>query len=596
MTWNKLSILGIAACLGSFAGCDDEVTVTFNPDAAVTLDGATDVAVTPRDTAADTGGDAMTTLYQRLGGAAGINVVVTDFVVNRVLQNPKINGYFLNSTVDGGNVIRCLKLQLGNATGGPEMYPATGCRDMKKSHAGLGISKIDFDDLVADLVAALNAANVAPGDIGAIRGALLPMQADIVEDPANNITVYQRLGRKPAIAAVIEKFVGRVAGDIRINGFFGTTALPRLKTCLTRQVAGIDGPVKYGQEVDTDATKPGAEPGVSKMAVCKDMLTVHKGLAKPAAVGAGAPILKEDFDALVDDLDKTFSMDFPTVPAADVNLIKSKLAPMCSDIVAGPGCGGTAYGLTSDSKLVTFDVAPPATGTTPITVSAPIAITGLAASETLYSITVRPVDGKLFGLGNTSRIYVINPTTGAATVVGTAALSPVLSGSYFGFDFNPTVDKIRIVSDTETNFRADPVTGMVLPAPPAPGVADVPLTPAGNVVAVAYTNSFAASMKTTLYGIDTSTPTAPKLIRIGGIEAAPSPNAGNVVDVGPLGVATTANSCIDIRKAMTFAYAVLETTAGKSTLYTVNLTTGAATKVADLGVTPVLLRSIALAQ
>lgn len=254
-----------------------------------------------------------------------------------------------------------------------------------------------------------------------------------------------------------------------------------------------------------------------------------------------------------------------------------------------------AYGLTTDGKLITFDVTPPP-GASPIIVKTPTAITGLAATEVLYSITVRPKDGRLYGLGSTSRIYLINPDTAVATVVGTAPLSPALNGTTFGFDFNPTVDKIRVVSETESNFRADPDTGAVLPAPAAPGVPDVALTPAGNVVAVAYTNSFAGSTKTTLYGIDTTTPAAPKLIRIGGVETAPSPNAGNVVDVGPLGVASSNNTGIDIHKSMTFAYAVLEASPGKSSLYTVNLTSGAATKVGDIGATAVALRSFALAQ
>lgn len=517
-------------------------------------------------------------MYQRLGGATGINTVITDFVVNRVLQDPKINGYFLNSTVDGGNVIRCLNLQVGAATGGPELYPAPGCRDMKESHKGLGISKVDFDDLVGHLVAALTAAGVSPADIGTIAGVLLPMQADIVEDPNNDKTVYQRVGRKPAIMAVIDTFVGRVAADARINGFFGSTAIPRLKTCLVRQVSSIDGPAQYGKEVTTDASKPGAELGVSAQMPCRDMLSSHAGLTSPPGGGAGSRgIGITDFNALVEDLVTTMTTDFQ-VPQAEQNAILGTLAPTCSDIVSGPGCAGMAYGLTTDGKLVKFDV------TAPATVSAPLPLTGTMAGESLLAITTRPKGAKLYALGSTSRLYEVNTSTGALTPLGSGPLTPALQGAAFGFDFNPTVDRIRLTSDAEQNLRLHPDLGTV-------AATDTPLAPAGNVVAVAYTNSVDGATVTTLYGIDSA---SDQLVRIGGPDSTPSPNAGAVSSVGPLGVDTSANAGFDIRPPMNVAYAVFEV-GGQSGLYTIDLASGAANKVGDLG-GAVVLRSFALAQ
>jgi truncated hemoglobin YjbI len=578
MTWNKLIMLGGVACLGAISGCDEDDAKS--PDAAVVAiaDAGVDAAVVvPK---VDAGSDvALSSLYDRLGGAAGINTVITDFVVNRVLQDSKINGYFLNSTVDGGNVIRCLNLQVGSATGGKEVYPAPGCRDMKAAHRGMGVSKVDFDDLVGHLVAALTAAGVSAADISAIAGVLLPMQADIVEDVANNKTVYQRVGRKPAVIAVIDKFVGRVAADARINGFFNAGGIPRLKTCLVRQVASIDGPVKYGQEVTTNPANLGAELGVSSTAVCKDMLSVHKTLTNPAAGGNGARgIGIDDFGALVEDLVNTFKLDFPTVPKAEVDAILGALAPLCSDIVAGPGCSAMAFGLTTDNKLVKFDV------TKPADVSTPMAFSGLSASETVLAITVRPKTGKLFALGSTSRLYEVNTATGAVTQVGTGVFATLTSGAAFGFDFNPTVDRIRLTSDTEQSLRLHPDMGTV-------AATDTALAPAGNVVAVSYTNSRDGATMTTLFGIDSATD---KRIRIGGPDGVPSPNTGAITDVGQLGFDTSANVGFDIRAPMNIGYAVLEV-AGKSALFTVSLTTGAASKVGDLGGSSVL-RSIALAQ
>src|SRR5262249_21649076 len=144
-------------------------------------------------------------------------------------------------------------------TGGPQTYPGAGmpadsdgCRNMKTAHLGLGISANDFADLAGHLVAELQAKNVAQADIDTIVAALTPMAGDIVEHPMNNETIYLRAGRKPAVKAVIDDFVGRVVADAKINGFFLNSSLnaSRLSTCLVRQVCqATGGPCKYGEEV-----------------------------------------------------------------------------------------------------------------------------------------------------------------------------------------------------------------------------------------------------------------------------------------------------------------------------------------------------------
>jgi truncated hemoglobin YjbI len=257
------------------------------------------------------------TLYARLGGGDGIKTVVGDFV-GRVVADPKINGYFLNGTVDGGRLGDCLVKQLGEATGGPEKYD---CKSMKEVHQGLGISQQDFDDLAGHLVASLQGANVPQEDIDTIVGVLAPMAADIVEDKEGKSTVYQRVGRKPAISAVVEAFVGRVAANAEINGFFASGVdLDRLKTCLVRQVCSIDGPCKYGQEVD-------GEKGVGSSSPCKDMKTVHNGLKD----GEGSGITVMDFNALAMDL--LAELDAAGVAKEDQDAIVGVLGPMCKDIV-----------------------------------------------------------------------------------------------------------------------------------------------------------------------------------------------------------------------------------------------------------------------
>ena len=95
--------------------------------------------------------------------------------------------------------------------------------------------------------------------------------------------LYDRLGGKPAITAVVDDFIGNVAGDARINKRFATANIPRLKTMLVDQICEASGgPCKY--------------TGTS-------MLDAHRGMN----------ITDAEFTALVEDLVK--SLDKFKVPA-----------------------------------------------------------------------------------------------------------------------------------------------------------------------------------------------------------------------------------------------------------------------------------------
>jgi Domain of unknown function (DUF4394) len=91
-------------------------------------------------------------------------------------------------------------------------------------------------------------------------------------------------------------------------------------------------------------------------------------------------------------------------------------------------------GVSTTNVLETFDSA------TPGTIIASVSVTGLQGGENLLAIDFRPANGVLYGLGSTSRLYTINPTTGAASQVGVAG-AITLSGTAFGFDFNPIADR-----------------------------------------------------------------------------------------------------------------------------------------------------------
>jgi hemoglobin len=116
-----------------------------------------------------------------------------------------------------------------------------------------------------------------------------------------NRTLYERLGGRPAITAVVDDFVKNVAADRRINGFFAKANIPRLKARLVEQICqGTGGPCTYSGG---------------------DMRSVHAGMG----------IQSQHFDALVQDLGKTLNKF--KVPRREQKELVAILAPMKRDIV-----------------------------------------------------------------------------------------------------------------------------------------------------------------------------------------------------------------------------------------------------------------------
>lgn len=250
--------------------------------------------------------------------------------------------------------------------------------------------------------------------------------------------------------------------------------------------------------------------------------------------------------------------------------------------------GLTIFGLTSSNSLVSFN------SSTPGTIASTVAITGLAPDETLLGIDFRPRNKTLYAVSSANRLYTINTTTGAATVVGTAAFTPAVAGTGIGVDFNPVPDRLRLTTDTDQNLRLNPDTGAVaaMDAALAYATGDVNAAANPNMAGTAYTNSFDFATSTTLYGIDS---TLNILVRQGSIGGAPdSPNNGKLTTVGALGVDTTDQVGFDIAAPNDAAFASLTTQgATSSSLYTINLNTGAASLVGAIGATTTI-RDIAI--
>ncbi|HEX6731721.1 MAG TPA: DUF4394 domain-containing protein [Pyrinomonadaceae bacterium] len=221
-------------------------------------------------------------------------------------------------------------------------------------------------------------------------------------------------------------------------------------------------------------------------------------------------------------------------------------------------------GLTSDQRLICFDEKHPEDAST-------IGhIFGLVIDTNLVGIDFRPANGALYGLGNAGGVYTLNLDTAQATL--RSRLNLALSGSFFGVDFNPTVDRLRIISDVGQNLRANVDNGATTSDD---AINYTPGTPTNGVTAAAYTNNDSdPNTATTLYDIDS-------ILDQVAIQA--PPNAGTLNPTGKLNVDTTVDVGFDIysfvRDGSTVSVRGLATlvTGGQKGLYQITLFTGKAT-------------------
>jgi hypothetical protein len=239
-----------------------------------------------------------------------------------------------------------------------------------------------------------------------------------------------------------------------------------------------------------------------------------------------------------------------------------------------------AVALMSDGATVaTFDTS------TPERPSGVQSISGLQspASERAIGIDWRPRTGQVVlvtvPIGATIdalvRTYVLDPSTGVATFIGSTT-EPDAADVPTGMDFNPTVDRIRMAMSNDENFRINPNDGSLAST-------DTDLHPAGNkIIAAAYDRNFdrtTASPPTTLYEISRA---GSSLFTQGGIDGIPSPNGGTLAAVGPLGIDLSpgADGGLDISPNSNIAFAALVPNGSTlPLLYTINLSTGAATEI-----------------
>ena len=262
-----------------------------------------------------------------------------------------------------------------------------------------------------------------------------------------------------------------------------------------------------------------------------------------------------------------------------------------------------AYALTARMELIKFNTGDPQR------ILERTAISGLPADERLLGLDFRVARGVLYSVSNIGRLYTVNTATAevkAVAVTDTAPVLPIfspgravagyaLTGSAFGFDFNPVADRIRIVSDEGLNLRLHPDTGVVVDSNPAvPGIqvdgalayvaGDVNFGKKPTLVAAAYTYNKQDDKLTTNYAIDRD---LGLLVMQGSKEGETpvvSPNTGALRSIGPLGLGPLREASFDIADISGAAFAVVRSAADVRTrLFLIDLKTGRASALGTVG-------------
>ena len=139
------------------------------------------------------------------------------------------------------------------------------------------------------------------GIVGVVTLCVAVSMATAWAEAPKGKSLYERLGGKDAITAVVDTFVAKVGEDKRINGYFASTDLGKLKMHLVNQICEAGrGPCKY---------------------TGRTMKQTHHGMGVTDAA----------FGALVEDL--VAALDHHKLGKGEKNELLAILGPMKSDIV-----------------------------------------------------------------------------------------------------------------------------------------------------------------------------------------------------------------------------------------------------------------------
>lgn len=229
----------------------------------------------------------------------------------------------------------------------------------------------------------------------------------------------------------------------------------------------------------------------------------------------------------------------------------------------------------SGNLLITTDLSAPSV---PMNVAS---VMGLATGQTLAGIDCRPATGELYGIGYNSstgeaRLYTINPMTGMATPIGMGSVMLQPNMGAITFDFNPTVDRIRVMGSNRTSYRMHPITGallatdsMLMYAATDPNAGKMPV-----IVTGAYTNSYIGATATGLYNYDGA-------LDVLTLQNPPNDGIQNTIGVCGINPAMGDVADLDIffdkNTQTNFALLTLKSALNQTTsFFRINLTTGSA--------------------
>jgi hypothetical protein len=270
-------------------------------------------------------------------------------------------------------------------------------------------------------------------------------------------------------------------------------------------------------------------------------------------------------------------------PLARVLVVLATLA------LAAPASAERIAAVTAAGQLALIDTAKPSAMSLR-------SISGLGSSDVVQGIDWRPARNEAVivtataptVINGTPKTWVIDPHVGTTSLIGVSASFLPAFGNLAGdVNFNPVADRLRVVNVNDENFRINPDSGDL-----AGDDADV--TPPANtaLIGVAYDRNVTGATASTAYAINRADST---LAMLGGPDGLPSANSGALTTVGPLNLtlAPSNDGGFDISGETGTAYAALTDNAdGLTHLYTIDLSTGAATNLGLIGNGATELRSL----
>jgi len=257
------------------------------------------------------------------------------------------------------------------------------------------------------------------------------------------------------------------------------------------------------------------------------------------------------------------SSTFKRLAAASIAALAFAAAANAQQTVYAIGNGG--------STLLRFQTDNPAN----VTVVADFG----GANTFLDALDFRPATGQLYGyLDSTDSFYTVDLNTGQLTLASTGVSGAPTNTFQLGMDFNPTIDRARVVTDSTQNIVYNPVAGTAAAFTNVfYATGDVNENASPHIIENAYTQNFAGSTATQQYAIDYGLNALVTLAN----------NAGTLNTIGSLGVDTDIYTGFDISTiaGIDTAYALLTPAGGVPSFYTINLSTGQASLVGAVGFT-----------